>query len=86
MTDNTAIQELLTGVIKWKTFHFYCGTLFANMFEEIRGLFFHMHSFLIRQFSYYETISCFNRLSIHNKKFSASKNSCSSLNYLHKLL
>ena len=86
MTDNTAIQELLTGVIKWKTFHFYCGTLFANMFEEIRGLFFRMHRFLIRQFSYDGTINRFNRLKIHNKKFSASKNSCSSLNYLDKLL
>ena len=86
MTDNTAIQELLTRVMKWKTFDLYCGTLFANMFEEIRGLFFHMHSFLIRQFSYYGTISRFNRLSIHNKKFPASKNSCSSLNYLDKLL
>ena len=86
MTDNTAIQELLTGVIKWKTFHFYCGTLFANMFEEIRGLFFHMHSFLIRQFSYYGTISRFNRLSIRKKKISASKNSRSSLNYLGKFL
>ena len=40
MTDNTAIQELLTRVMKWKTFDFYCGTLFANMLEEIRGLFF----------------------------------------------
>ena len=86
MTDNTAIQELLTGVIKWKTFHFYCGTLFANMFEEIRGLFFGMHGFLIRQFSYDGTINRFNRLSIHNKTFSASKNSCSSLSYLDKLL
>ena len=43
--DNTAIQELQTRVMKWKTFDLYCGTLFANMFEEIRGLFFHMHSF-----------------------------------------
>ena len=85
MNDYTAIQELLNSVMKWNTFDLYCGTLFANMFEEIRGLFFRMHSFLIRQFSYYETISCFNRLSIHNKKFSASKNSCSSLNYLDKL-
>ena len=51
MTDYTAIQELLTRVMKWKTFDLYCGTLFANMFEEIRGLFFHMHRFLIRQFS-----------------------------------
>ena len=40
MTDNTAIQELLTRVMKWKTFDFYCGTLFANMLEEIRGLLF----------------------------------------------
>ena len=45
MTDNTAIQELQTRVMKWKTFDLYCGNLFANMFEEIRGLFFHMHSF-----------------------------------------
>ena len=40
MTDNTAIQELLTRVMKWKTFDCYCGTLFANMLEEKRGLFF----------------------------------------------
>ena len=40
MTDNTVIQELLTRVMKWKTFDLYCGTLFANMLEEIRGLFF----------------------------------------------
>ena len=40
MTDNTAIQELLTRVMKWKTFDLYCGTLFANMLDEIRGLFF----------------------------------------------
>ena len=40
MTDNTAIQELLTRVMKWKTFDLYCGTLFANMLEEMRGLFF----------------------------------------------
>ena len=26
--------------MKWKTFDLYCGTLFANMLEEIRGLFF----------------------------------------------
>ena len=68
MTNNTAIQELLTRVMKWNTFDLYCGTLFANMLEEIRGLFFHMYSFLIRQFSYYGTISRFNRLSIDNKK------------------
>ena len=55
-------------------------------FEEIRGLFFHMNSFLIRQFSYYGTINRFNRVSIRNKTFSASKNSCSSLTYLDKLL
>ena len=40
MTDNTAIQELLTRVMKLKTFDFYCGTLFANLLEEIGGLFF----------------------------------------------
>ena len=40
MTDNTAIQELLTRVMKWKTFDLYCGTLFANVLEKIRGLFF----------------------------------------------
>ena len=40
MTDNTAIQELLTRVMKWKTFDLYCGTLFSNMLDEIRGLFF----------------------------------------------
>ena len=51
MTDYTAIQELLTRVMKWKTFNLYCGTLFANVFEEIRRVFFHMHRFLIRQFS-----------------------------------
>ena len=62
ITDYTAIQELLTRVMKWKTFDLYCGTLF--MLTEIRGLFFHMYSFLIRQFSYYGTISRFNRLSI----------------------
>ena len=48
MTDYTTIQELLTRVMKWKTFDLYCGTLFANMLEEIRGLFFHMYIFLIR--------------------------------------
>ena len=48
MTNNTAIQELLTRVMKWNTFDLYCGTLFANMLEEIRGLFFHMYIFLIR--------------------------------------
>ena len=42
MTDNTAIQELLTRVMKWKTFDLYCGTLFAKMWDEIRGLFFQM--------------------------------------------
>ena len=45
MTDYTAIQELLTRVMKCKTFDLYCGTLFANKLEEIRGLFFHMYSF-----------------------------------------
>ena len=40
MTDYTAIQELLTRVMKWKTFDLYCDTLFANMLDEIRGLFF----------------------------------------------
>ena len=40
MTDNTVIQELLTRVMKWKTFDLYCGTLFANVLEKIRGLFF----------------------------------------------
>ena len=34
MTDYTAIQELLTRVMKWKTFDLYCGTSFANMLEE----------------------------------------------------
>ena len=73
MTDYTAIQELLTRVMKWNTFDLSCGTLFPNMFEEIRGLFFNMHSFSIRQFSYYGTISRFNRLSIHNKNFLPQK-------------
>ena len=72
MTDYTAIQELLTRVMKWKTFDLYCGTLFANMLEEIRGPFFHMFSFLIRQFSYYGTISRINRLFI-TKKFLPQK-------------
>ena len=42
--------------------------------------------FLIRQFSYDGTISRFNRLSIHNKIFSAENNSYSLLNFLDKLL
>ena len=40
MTDNTVIQELLTCVIKWKTFDLYYGTLLANMLDEIIGVFF----------------------------------------------
>ena len=55
MSDYTAIQELLTRVMKWNTFDLYCGPLFANLLVERRGLSFHMYSFLIRQFSYYCT-------------------------------
>ena len=55
MSDYTAIQELLTGVMKWNTFDLYCGPLFANLLAERRGPSFHMYSFLIRQFSYYCT-------------------------------
>ena len=70
MTDYTAIQELLTCDIKLKTFEWniwlnhYCGTYFAKIIVNV----------IIKG-----TISRFSGLTIHNKKFSASKTSCSPL-------
>ena len=74
MSDCTAIQELLTCNIKLKTFEWnklwlnhYCGTLFAKIIVNV---------------DIKGTISRFSGLTIHNKKFSASKTSSSPLNYL----
>ena len=80
MTDYTAIQELLTRDIKLKTLdlnnwlNLYCGNLFAKMLARNKMSFIHMYSFIIRQCYYNSTNSNINRLSIHYKTFSVSKN------------
>ena len=80
MSDYTAIQELLTRDIKLKTLdlnnwlNLYCGNLFAEMLARNKMSFIHMYSFIIRQCYYNGTNSLINRLSIHYKTFSVSKN------------
>ena len=75
MTDDTAIQEFLTRVMKWKPFQWNISPslwhlTFKGVGRNKRSIFSHVQ-FLIRQFSSDGTISRFNRLSIHNKRFSA---------------
>ena len=80
MSDYTAIQEYLTRDIKLKTLdlnnwlNLYCGNLFAKMLARNKMSFIHMYSFIIRQCYYNGTNSHINRLIIHNKTFSVSKN------------
>ena len=80
MSDYTAIQEYLTRDIKLKTLdlnnwlNLYCGNLLAKMLARNKMSFIHMYSFIIRLCYYNGTNSHINRLSIHNKTFSVSKN------------
>ena len=78
MSDYTAIQELVTHDIKLKTLeldnwlNLYCGNLFQRCETKMSTI--HMYSFIIRQCYYNGTNSLINRLIIHNKTFSVSKN------------
>ena len=85
MSDYTAIQELLTRDIKLKTLelnnwlNLYCANLFAKMRnkdakQRNKMSIIHLYSFIIRQCYYNGTNSHINRLSIHNKTLSVSKN------------
>ena len=80
MSDYTAIQEWLTRDIKLKTLdlnnwlNLNCGNVFAKMLARNKLSSIHMYSFIIRQCYYNGTNSHINRLSIHYKTFSVSKN------------
>ena len=80
MTDYTAIQELITRDIKLKTLklnkwlNLYCGNLFAKMLARNKMSIINIYSFIICQCYYNGTNNHINRLSIHNKTFSVSKN------------